>query len=73
MLTAKQMKLMELVSEGGLQPNAYRKEYDTSQMAPKMIWEEAYRLRRHPGPLQVKKNWMRKRGETAHAGPVSRG
>lgn len=48
MLTAKQMKFVEEVSEGGSQSNAYRKAYDTSQMAPKTIWEEASRLRRHP-------------------------
>ena len=48
MLTAKQMKFVEGVCEGGSQSNAYRKAYDTSQMAPKTIWEEASRLRRHP-------------------------
>ena len=48
MLTAKQMKFVEEVSEGGSQSNAYRKAYDTSQMVPKTIWEEASRLRRHP-------------------------
>ena len=48
MLTAKQMKFVEEVSECGSQSNAYRKAYDTSQMAPKTIWEEASRLRRHP-------------------------
>ena len=48
MLAAKQMKFVEEVSECGSQSNAYRKAYDTSQMAPKTIWEEASRLRRHP-------------------------
>ena len=48
MLTVKQMKFMELVSEGGSQPNAYRKAYYTSRMAAKMIWKEASRLRKHP-------------------------
>ena len=48
MLTAKQMKFVEEVSEGGSQSNAYRKAYDTSQMSTKTIWEEASRLRRHP-------------------------
>ena len=48
MLTVKQMKFVKEVSEGGSQSNAYRKAYDTSQMAPKTIWEEASRLRRHP-------------------------
>ena len=48
MLTAKQMKFVEEVSEGGSQSNAYRKAYDTSQMSTKTIWEEAARLRRHP-------------------------
>ena len=48
MLTAKQMKFVEEMGEGGSQSNAYRKAYDTSQMAPTTIWEEASRLRRHP-------------------------
>ena len=48
MLTAKQMKFVEEIGNGGSQSNAYRKAYDTSQMAPKMIWEEASRLRRYP-------------------------
>ena len=48
MLTAKQMKFVEEMGEGGSQSNAYRKAYDTSQMAPKTIWEEASRLRSHP-------------------------
>jgi phage terminase small subunit len=48
MLTAKQMKFVEEMGEGGSQSNAYRNAYDTSQMAPKTIWEEASRLRRHP-------------------------
>ena len=48
MLTAKQMKFVEEIGKGGSQSNAYRKAYDTSKMAPKMIWEEASRLRRHP-------------------------
>ena len=48
MLTAKQMKFVEEIGKGGSQSNAYRKAYDTSQMAPKTIWEEASRLMRHP-------------------------
>jgi len=48
MLTAKQMKFVEEVSEGGSQSNAYRKAYDTSQMARKTIWEEASRLGKNP-------------------------
>ena len=42
------MKFVEEIGKGGSQSNAYRKAYDTSQMAPKTIWEEASRLRRHP-------------------------
>ena len=34
MLTAKQMKFVEEIGEGGSQSNAYLKAYDTSQMAP---------------------------------------
>ena len=48
MLTAKQTKFVEEVSEGSSQSNASRKAYDTSQMAPKTVWEESSRLRRHP-------------------------
>ena len=48
MLTAKQIKFVEEVSEGSSQSNAYRKAYETSQMAPKTVWEESSRLRRHP-------------------------
>ena len=48
MLTAKQTKFVEEVSEGSSQSNAYRKAYDTSQMEPKTVWEESSRLRRHP-------------------------
>ena len=48
MLTAKQTKFVEEVSEGSSQSNAYRKAYDTSQMAPKTVWAESSRLRRHP-------------------------
>ena len=48
MLTVKQMKFVEELGEGASQSNAYRNAYHTSQMAPKTIWEEASRLRRHP-------------------------
>ena len=48
MLTAKQIKFVEEVSEGSSQSNAYRKAYDTPQMEPKTVWEESLRLRRHP-------------------------
>ena len=48
MLTAKQTKFVEEVSEGSSQSNAYRKANDTSQMEPKTVWEESSRLRRHP-------------------------
>ena len=48
MLTAKQMKFADFVSEGNSQSNAYREAYDSSQMSSKTIWEAASRLRRHP-------------------------
>ena len=48
MLTAKQIKFVEEASEDSSQSNAYRKAYETSQMAPKTVWEESSRLRRHP-------------------------
>ena len=48
MLTAKQTKFVEEVSEGSSQSNAYRKANDTLQMEPKTVWEESSRLRRHP-------------------------
>jgi phage terminase small subunit len=48
MLTAKQTTFVEEVTDGGSQSSAYRKAYDTSQMAVKTVWEESSRLRRHP-------------------------
>ncbi len=48
MITAKQEKFADAVSEGNSQSKAYRGAYDTLHMAPKTIWEEASRLRRHP-------------------------
>ena len=48
MLTAKQTKFINAVSEGSSQSSAYRKAYDTSRMAPKTVWEESSRLRKHP-------------------------
>jgi hypothetical protein len=48
MLTAKQTKFVNEVSEGSSQSSAYRKAYDTSRMTPKTVWEESSRLRKHP-------------------------
>ena len=48
MLTAKQTKFINEVSEGSSQSSAYRKAYDTSRMAPKTVREESSRLRKHP-------------------------
>jgi len=48
MLTAKQTKFVEEVSEGSSQSNAYRKAYDASKMASKTVWEESSRLRKYP-------------------------
>ena len=48
MLTAKQEKFVEEISEGGSQSNAYRMAYDASKMASKTVWEESPRLRKHP-------------------------
>ena len=48
MLTMKQLKYAEAVSEGNSQSSAYRGAYDTLKMAPKTIWEAASRLRKHP-------------------------
>ena len=48
MLTAKQTKFINEVSEGSSQSSAYRKAYDTSSMTPKTVWEESSRLRKHP-------------------------
>ena len=61
MLTAKQTKFVEEVSEGSSQSNAYRKAYDTSQMGPKTVWEESSRLRRHPKVAARIKSWRQKR------------
>ena len=48
MLTAKQEKFVEEISEGGSQSNAYRKAYDASKMASKTVWEESSRLKKYP-------------------------
>ena len=48
MLTMKQLKYADAVSEGTSQSNAYRWAYDTSKMARKTIWEAASRLRKNP-------------------------
>ena len=48
LLTAKQTKFVEEISVGGSLSSAYRKAYETSQMAQKTVWEESSRLRRHP-------------------------
>ena len=47
MLTAQQMKFVEQLRAGGLQSNAYRKAYDTSQMVPKTVREETLWLKKH--------------------------
>ena len=48
MLTMKQLKYADAVSEGNSQSSAYREAYDTLQMAPKTIWEASSRLRKNP-------------------------
>ena len=48
MLTIKQLKYADAVSEGNSQSSAYRGAYDTLQMAPKTIWEASSRLRKNP-------------------------
>ena len=48
MLTMKQLKYADAVSEGNSQSSAYRGAYDTLQMAPKTIWEASSRLRKNP-------------------------
>ena len=47
MLTAKQEKFVEEISEGGSQSNAYIKAYDASKMASNTVWEESSRLKKH--------------------------
>ena len=46
-LTVKQNDFVVEISEGASQSLAYRSAYNTQNMAPKTIWEEASRLRRH--------------------------
>ena len=48
MLTMKQLKYADAVSEGNSQSSAYRGAYDTLHMAPKTIWEASSRLRKNP-------------------------
>ena len=48
MLTIKQLKYVDAVSEGHSQSSAYRLVYETFQMAPKTVWEAASRLSKNP-------------------------
>ena len=47
-LTVKQNDFVVEISEGASQTSACRSAYNTQNLAPKTIWEEASRLRRHP-------------------------
>ena len=48
MITAKQNEFAQHVSDGLSQNKAYRSAYSSDNMAPKTVWEESSRLRRHP-------------------------
>ena len=48
MITAKQNEFAQQVSDGLSQTKAYRSAYSSDNMAPKTVWEESSRLRRHP-------------------------
>ena len=48
MVTAKQNEFAQNVSDGLSQTKAYRSAYISDNMAPKTVWEESSRLRRHP-------------------------
>jgi len=48
MITAKQNEFAQHVSDGLSQTKAYRSAYSSNNMAPKTVWEESSRLRRHP-------------------------
>ena len=48
MITSKQVKFAESISEGNTFASAYRASYDTQNMSQKTVWEESSRLRRHP-------------------------
>ena len=48
MITAKQNEFAQHVSDGLSQTKAYRSAYISDNMAPKTVWEESSRLRRHP-------------------------
>ena len=48
MLTARQEKFAQLISEGKAQAEAYRQVYDVSGMKDATVWTEASKLVRHP-------------------------
>ena len=48
MITSKQVKFAESISEGNTFTSAYRASYDTQNMSQKTVWEESSQLRRHP-------------------------
>lgn len=47
-LTAKQEAFCQAMAGGMNQTEAYRSAYDTSGMADKTVWDEAYNLANHP-------------------------
>ena len=47
-LTAKQEAFCQAMAGGMNQTEAYRAAYDTSGMADKTVWDEAYNLANHP-------------------------
>jgi len=48
MLTSKQNKFIEGITEGSCQSDAYRLAYNQRKMSSKTIWEAASRLSRNP-------------------------
>ena len=60
-LTVKQNDFVVEISEGASQSLAYRSAYNTQNMAPKTIWEEASRLRRHLKGAAGILSWRRKK------------
>ena len=73
MITAKQNEFAQQVSDGLSQTKAYRSAYSSDNMAPKTVWEESSRLRRHPKvAARINRAGVRKGPQTAHTGALTR-
>ena len=60
-LTVKENEFVVEFAEGASQTSVYRSAYNSQNMSAKTIWQEAWRLRRHPKVAARKLSWRRKK------------